>query len=446
MKTLKRTTLVMTCISILYIAIAYMLAFTELSLRTWADIPGKMTAALLTPLLILILLMVRLHQSRHVHEILKAVFTVAAVGAYGFYAYFAILMIAFSVQEERMIAKNLLVVNESEFLGESKYSYYRPVTLFFRTPAELTDEIKIEYLEKKYDREFVSYNGKIRDKEFPEVKVSVYLQSMKLQDDCVEGMALKYLTDGYESLEIKRDYDVSKVYGSKNGFMQIRFDGEADIEAVSEDISRLIEYVMEETDFFDEQRGNVCYLCYEGEREIKGAVPFGNPGNRDSMPDDYYHDPDRIEEIVREKYEEYANFYRQIDETREQYSGEKLDEEADSSGVEPETDYPEEAAKILYDTVFADEGYSYEVHYSAKGNLYIDLGSRDGYDFSLVYDRISKNGACDLFVLYRSAEGSDYDTIIDMYAVERSTQKAVLSGKKTWSDVGTREYREITGE
>ena len=56
----------------------------------------------------------------------------------------------------------------------------------------------------------------------------------------------------------------------------------------------------------------------------------------------------------------------------------------------------------MYDAVLAAEGYSYEVCY-AKGNLYIDLGSKvsdkdDGkiYYYRLVYDRTSKNGACEL--------------------------------------------------
>ena len=99
------------------------------------------------------------------------------------------------------------------------------------------------------------------------------------------------------------------------------------------------------------------------------------------------------------------------------------------------------------------QGYSYEVCYNAKGNLYIDLGSKvsdkdDGktYYYRLVYDRTSKNGACELFVLYRSTETWDNEAIVDMYAVENDTGKVVVSGRKTWSDVGTKEYREMTGE
>ena len=56
----------------------------------------------------------------------------------------------FSVQEEKRLTGHLLVVNESDFLGASRYEYYEPVLLLFRRPGELTEEIKAEYLEEKY--------------------------------------------------------------------------------------------------------------------------------------------------------------------------------------------------------------------------------------------------------------------------------------------------------
>lgn len=119
---------------------------------------------------------------------------------------------------------------------------------------------------------------------------------------------------------------------------------------------------------------------------------------------------------------------------------------------EPEADYRETAARAVYDALLSEEGFSYEVYYNAKGNLYIELGTKtseeDGktYSYSLVYDRPSKNGACELLVLYRTAEGSESEAIVDMYAVETATGKVAASGRKAWSDVGTEEYREMTGE
>lgn len=53
---------------------------------------------------------------------------------------------------------------------------------------------------------------------------------------------------------------------------------------------------------------------------------------------------------------------------------------------------------------------------------------------------------CELFVLYRSIEGSSDEAIVDMYAAEPDTGEVVRSGRKAWSDVGTRAYRDLTGE
>lgn len=136
----------------------------------------------------------------------------------------------------------------------------------------------------------------------------------------------------------------------------------------------------------------------------------------------------------------------------EEKAEEKLPETEPEMEQEPEADYRETAARAVYDAVLSEEGFSYEVYYNAKGNLYIELGTKmseeDGktYSYSLVYDRPSKNGACELLVLYRTAEGSENEAIVDMYAVETVTGKVVASGKKAWSDVGTKAYREMTGE
>lgn len=63
----------------------------------------------------------------------------------------------------------------------------------------------------------------------------------------------------------------------------------------------------------------------------------------------------------------------------------------------------------------------------------------------MVYDHPSKNGACELYVLYKhTGDGVANDVILDMYAVDNATKKVAASGRKHWSDVGTKEYREMT--
>ncbi|MDE5700697.1 MAG: hypothetical protein K2I96_25385 [Lachnospiraceae bacterium] len=444
MKKLVKITFITIFISIFYLALSAVLAFTasslKISLRTWVDVLGKMTAALIMPLSIIVTLAVWLHGRAWIPSAIKGILSLAAGAGYLFWAYWTVLFIVFGMQEERMIAPNLLVTNEAVFLSASEYVYYRPVTVFFKTPAELTDEIKVEYLERKYSREFmtdVSENDCLCDKEFPDVKISVYLSSMELTDDYVKQMTLKYLAEGYESLGMERGYHISKNYSGKDDLLYLEFDGEADIRAVSEDISQMISYCVEHTDLFREYYGNVGVSSDQGEPEFTFALPFGKL-QWWSKGDDYYRDPDCIAELIAEKYVYYSERYAQLDEQSQQLHEEETQ-------IQETTDYVEEGARALYEAVLADEGFTYDADYNAKGNFYVNLGEKDGCFYSLVYDHPSPNGACELYVLYQFAEeGSENYVIVDMYAVENATKKVVASGRKHWSDVGTKEYREIT--
>ena len=437
MKNLVKVTLVTAGISIFYIALKVILDITDIKLylRTWADVLGKVTAALILPLMIIATLVLWLHRKERIPSVIKGIFTLAAGAVCMLWAYFTVLLIAFSVPEERMIAPDLLVTK-----GLKRYTYYRPVALLFKTPTELTDEIKIEYLEKKYNREFMtdmSENDYFCDKELPDVKVSVKLTNMELSDNYVEQMTLKYLTEGYQTLGIKRSYHISDNYDRRNSVLYMEFDGEADISALSADISEMIRYCMAHTDLFREYNGHVGLSSDKGEHEITFFISFGKT--------DYDLNPDSVAEVIAEKYAFYADLYSPGEEREQQFSEAKTEEVEDTNHTEAPRDYVEEDAKALYDAVFADEGFSYTIHYNAKGNLSVELGEKDGYNYSLVYDHPSKNGACELFVLYKFTEDTtDHYIIVDMYAVETVTKRVVASGKKHWSDVGTKEYRDIT--
>ena len=454
MKDLKRAVLVAACTSALYIAVSGLLSITEFSLRTWVDIMGKVTAGLILPLLLLILLLSWVHR----RDCDKKWFLVGiAIAGYALCAFCMMLFLLFTVEREKRFTKDLLVTEKGRFFGEPSYAYYRPVAVFFKVSTEITDETKISYLENKYHRKFMADragSGKICDKKFPQVKVNVYVSNMEFEDDYVEGMVLKYLLEGYEKLGMERNYYVSDSGTGMNGYMYVEYESVEDIQEAAQDIERLITYVMEQTDFFDDKLCSIYFSYKEGEGT--GKVPFGDDG-------DYLDEPlipgvNQIKGYIL-AYGDTEYYYEQATEkTKEsddtlQYGEEDEEWETtpDISDIEP--DNKEIAAKVLYDEIFEKEGYSYEVCYNAKGNLYIDLGSKisdeaDGgtYNYRFVYDRPSKNGACELFVLYRSAQGTDDEVIVDMYAVETNTGKVVVSGKKTWSDVGTAQYREITGE
>ena len=189
MRKLKKVTVVMICISIFYIVLSSVLPSASLSFRTWADVLGQGILLLLTPLLMVVIFVAWIQRRERMHAVFKSIISMAAAVGYLLWAYLAGLFILFGVHEERMIAPNLLVQDESEFMYLAGYSYYRPVAFLFKTPAELTDEVKIHYLEEKYGRKFMtdmSGSGFLYDEEMPDVNVSVYLSNMQLEDDYAE--------------------------------------------------------------------------------------------------------------------------------------------------------------------------------------------------------------------------------------------------------------------
>ena len=464
MRFLKRITLIAVCISLFYIALSAGLTFTELSFRTWVKALGRVIVWFVTPGMILFLALYYLYGNERVHEVVRVVCTAAAVivgGIYAFYIFFFILILS-GMEEERMLTSHLLVTDES-FL-ETNPVYYRPVGFFFKKPGELTAADQLEYLESKYKRVFeISRSGNaFYDVTLPEVQVAVVPDGMTLADNYVEMVTLHSLLEVYRTVEMEREYHIGhigKADTNNREYLCLEASGYDDIPALSEDLLCLAAGAMsggfspsafDAADFFQEYRGKVYFSFGEDAEGYTGSISFG--GKDGEWPID-------VEAIVRNAYSKYEK--DAPEEVREPYQNTGTDisagegDETDAvpeTGPELATDYREVAAKAVYDAALAEKGFSYEVYYNAKGNLYINLGTKtskeDGkvYSYRLVYDRPSKNGVCELLVLYRSVEGSDNEAIVDMYAVETATGKVVASGRKAWSDVGTKEYREMTGE
>ena len=90
--------------------------------------------------------------------------------------------------------------------------------------------------------------------------------------------------------------------------------------------------------------------------------------------------------------------------------------------------------------------------YNAKGDEQVILSQDSEKVVILVYDRESANGACALFAL-ESCPVEDYGswsieeaTLLDEYAYAYETGEVIASGKTSWSDTGTQEFRDATGE
>ena len=90
-----------------------------------------------------------------------------------------------------------------------------------------------------------------------------------------------------------------------------------------------------------------------------------------------------------------------------------------------------------------------EITYTAKGTPEFVLSSDLNSETYILYDRDSSNGKCALYVLYQSKHSGEENSdtqILEMYAYEYASGKVITADRHAWSDVGTDEYREATGE
>ncbi len=476
MKVLKRIVLIVVCFAVFYILSSLLLACTNVSYRMWVEILGNITVIWIVPLSLLILGLVHLFKKdgstdSGVMLFLKIIFGILGVVVYLYLAWWGFLVFAWITNWEERLAKGLLVVNEQEFLGANHYVYYKPVALFFRVPGELTTEVKLNYLEKKYDREFAvsdEESDMVYDVEHPDITVNVILWYGELKDDYIDEVVKKYWEEGMSVYEIDRSFNYELGANEGTKCIDVELYGEEDISAFAEEISNLLTYIADRTDLIERQHFYIGFYDNTNE-ELKGSIPFGEMWARDEISSDYYRSPAQVEKYIRIEYEEAKERLEKKLEKEQDYKEqleENLEEEQEKANkLQEETDARERAAKQIFSAALAEEGYSYEVCYNAKGNLYINLGSCSAgekgdthqtgtYRFTLVYDRISKNDACELFVLYKEhyvedesgINLNDTTEIVDMYAVETATGKVIVADKQAWSDLGTEEYRELTGE
>lgn len=103
---------------------------------------------------------------------------------------------------------------------------------------------------------------------------------------------------------------------------------------------------------------------------------------------------------------------------------------------------------VALTTGYKTKGNS-EITYTAKGTPKFVLSSDLNSKTYILYDRDSSNGKCALYVLYQSKNNGEENSdsqILEMYAYEYSSGKVIMADRHAWSDVGTDEYREATGE
>lgn len=460
MKSLKKATIIVAGICILYWIVGAILSFTPLLYRSWVEAIGKMLTIEVLPTLLLLLAGKWFYKVLDGKTGLKVVLGIIVAWVYIHWMFLTFLIILFDTQREERLTKHLLIMDEAAYINRAYYWYYQPIAFFFKMPTMLTEALQIEYLEEKYDRAFIALDEHLFfEEENPLVEVVVWSEGMELSDNYAEALWQYYVEEGCESLGVNRDYYVIEDTRGTPGWVCMELESESDIEAFARDASALIQYAMEQTKFFKKHRGILCFYQTIGEEKLMGYLPFGKLSRWDKVQPEYYKDVQLVTERIQEEYEKAeADLAEKLAYKKEQEENVKV--ESIPTPV-PEEPTLETMAQQVFDEVLSAQGYLFQVKYNAKGNLYIDLGSRPAgetgdksregyYRFTLVYDRTSKNGACELFVLYKEhyteEDVNDGTAILDMYAVEIDTGKVIVADKQAWSDVGTKEYRETTGE
>ena len=138
----------------------------------------------------------------------------------------------------------------------------------------------------------------------------------------------------------------------------------------------------------------------------------------------------------------------------ETYSEEELEEAAEEQRTNQQLKQLriKKGYRTIYDTCFQEEGYSFTEDYDAKGNSRAILKEDETSVEYLVYDRESQNGLCGLYVYYRAPRAADGSwspmdaEILEIYAYVYAGDSVISSGKTGWSDAGSEEYRDATGE
>ncbi|MDD6716042.1 MAG: hypothetical protein PUF49_06680 [Firmicutes bacterium] len=117
---------------------------------------------------------------------------------------------------------------------------------------------------------------------------------------------------------------------------------------------------------------------------------------------------------------------------------------------DPEEAFIDKGYQAIHDKYFQSDNFKKD--YNAKGNSYVILKKDSGSLTYLIYDRDSENNKCGLYVLFETpvADDGSYSftdaTMQNTYAYDYSTGTIAASGKKDWSDTGSKEFQELAGE
>lgn len=397
--------------------------------------------------------------------------------------WFCFFFFVFTTHEERVARDGTLQVMYGGFPGEGYWFDYERVSFWGRRQrAGITDQ---QMLEDKYGCKFT-----IDDRGFdigriyfipendPNISVSVYkgmYGTEKAEDDYAVCYLTRTFTEGKDRCHISSE---SGSIDFDHFFMEFYLyvqDTPENRKALADDAAALIAYTLEELKKDPDAPcdGGELHVGILQEDEMQYEIarhyvtlPFGNMEELETAGKDadYYTSAEHVYQEIQEQLPEATEPASEKDTSEDTAIEEDLtgyDEEESVSDTEPSWESEiEELARCIYDAELADTENHFEMTYNAKGNPYAilsegkkELSTGETIDTrrTLVYDRPSQNGLCELFVYYEEKyylDGTPLDTteILDMYAVDKESHEVYPSGRKAWADLGNQVYREATGE
>lgn len=487
-------------ISIVLAVAAFIMKTDELYFRTWVQIFKVIVLVFGIPVSFFMMLeeilsQIRMKNPKTGRSVIASIGMLLLAGLITtdvFIGSFVLLLIGESYFEvETYISENIIDGTTQEFLGSSDevdHNYYTTFGPFCKKALHDDESVILANLKNQYGEDFgikttrkgASYRA--YPIEHPEIEFNVvkaiyyntYISdyipvraNLRIKEYREENPSVRTITD------IKSEDD-----GTDTSYLletQITCLDEDDTKGCAGEVAGMIGYILQDPFFGREGNyGHISVVCGQ-EANYYNTVTFGY-GNRydnggmtgyvNGKDFDYYAIPDNVYQELEKCFKDNINTEQYIyneEETDYSYTEEETEEEpeepvSEMPDYEDDITTPEGSYKVLYDTIFKPAGDAYECTYNAKGNFYAILGNGeeeiDGEQMTFrrtaVYDRVSENGKCQLFVEYKEysyKNGEEYNTaIINMYAVNMKTREVITSGKKAWADVGTKEYREATGE
>lgn len=483
----------------LYFGGGTVLAKKELEYRMWVDLSARILLWCTPFLLVGILLwkgtrFLMLQGKRTASGALLGCFVLFIIISTMVTVYM-LLLSALKMETEARMPDGNLVVNTSDGYNGG-YSYYaEPIGIFARKKFSWDSERYAESLSKIYDTEFIAVQDEdagtvYHSEDYPGLNVRVWGTGYRKDD---------YLQENLSYLATSAELDKKGPKFFQGAARLTRYEKEENRhwmeepdaymvtaltvygDRLEEAAGKIALFIQEEllearrTDgkgLWENMRGRILIILKSSEKDSDShyfTLLFGQ-GPKESW---VYNEEVTQEEILSRLEQEFSSYKesrRRVSEDASQKRDFDASEETADDSLETEYSAEQDLAALdtdiqniynqindgyvaIYVSEFAGpDGNRFLTDQDAKGNQETIVYEDENVVRFLRYDRESQNKECLLYVYYESDKYEDggYSPtearILDMYAYVIETGKVISSGRTTWSEMGTKEYRKATGE